>query len=361
MKAKKITMIASVLLTASIAFMTSACTIEFSDPEGTIDKVVEAVSEGEINVELESSDDTDDTQAPKKGSGKSSSSTETKDTDATASEEITSNESTEDTEATETTETTETAKTKETKPFVVGEDCCYQFDVYDLTLNCEAGSFAVKAGDTKVIITYNGKDFTLPISWDNKQVWPYAPVYIQSNGKAYLYVQSSLESGVGFHHNTNVYRVEADNITYVGSVEGVTPVTQKMSEPSGFLCSEVEAEELGMYIRRLYKVGDDGMPVPIDNIRYFESPNVVTFKEDWTGYIVKDGTVTSEEITIPAGTFVCPAESDGETYFQVWDKEGNAIRLDWSSIFSTCDKSDVFYVANAILSNSADRKPHYEF
>ena len=165
MKAKKLTKAASLLLTASIAFMASACTVEFSDQNGTVDKVIEAVADKNIDVKVDSSNPGSQDKSVQKADPAPESSDKRNDAEETSQGDIEISDKKDVTD--ETDATTEADKIEEStiatqKPLVM-EDCCLEFveDYDDRTFNldCAAGSFSVKAGNTTIIITYNGKEF----------------------------------------------------------------------------------------------------------------------------------------------------------------------------------------------------------
>ena len=368
MKAKKLTKAAVLLLTASIAVMASACTVEFSDQNGTVDKVIEAVADKNIDVKVDSSDPASQDKSVQKADPAPESSDKRNDVEETSQGEVEISDKKDVVD--ETDATTEADKIEEStiatqKPLAM-EDCCLEFveDYDDRTYNldCAAGSFSVKAGKTTIIITYNGKEFSLPITWDNIEVYPYGPVFVHSNGNSYLYIGTSLECGKGFHHNVNVYKIENDNVSYVGSLEGISHQNYTMTDPNSFICFEDEAEELGISVLREYKVGEDGMPVPVSDIRDFHDVcHAVSFSEDWTGFVISGGEVSITSKTIKSGDFVRLIQTDGSMYLDVLDKDGDLIRLDWTNIFNQYDKNDTFYYAHAIHDNAKEEIPCYEF
>ena len=406
MKTNKLKTAASLLLTASIAFMSTACTVEFSDPDGSVDKLVEAVEKSEIKVEADTADSSEATNSNDKKSssseaqdinkkrddvnlGENSKSTKPSDTsdktepseaemttkETESSKETKDSKTTEpskenkDIKTTEATETTAKASTSsETKTTKVLEDCCIPFDFYNLTLDCDAGSFAVKAENNKgIVITYNGKEYRPEFLRGTDLCNPFAPVYVQNNGSAYLYIGSSIEDSAGFRHGINVYKLEDDSITFIGAIDGVCPLAQKMTDPDSFITYENPAEELGIDIARIYKVDDtSGMPVPASDIRYFsEVTDAVSFPEDVTGYRVVNGEVTTEQCELSKDVYVRLYETDGETYLDVQLKSGEIVRLDWTEKFAALkvddNNKDRFRVHNTILNNIDAQIPCYDF
>ncbi|MCR5804973.1 MAG: hypothetical protein K6G47_12015 [Clostridia bacterium] len=361
MKAKKI---ASLLLVASIALASSACAVEFSDQNGTVDKVVNALASD--------APEAIDTQVSEEKEQKSSldpittdSAEETDDTDANDTEETSSADVEIDDK--KSTEETSAETTPEVERTIILEDTCIEFDrvpdsnqVY--TLDCKHGNFKVEPGDDDIIITFNGRTFELPITWDNKQVWPYGVTYVQRYGFEYIYVESSLETDRGFYHNLNVYKIDGNDITYVNSTDGFSVLSQTMDDPAHFEASLMESEENGFDIRGYCGVGATGLPVLVDvNMWFYDVRNVVSFTDEVSGYIIVNGQLTSDTASVSPDDYVRLIGTDGMTYLDIETKAGVLIRLDWTSIFDARDKNDQFYIAHAIDARIDDRIPSYEF
>lgn len=344
MKAKKI---ASVLLAASIALTAAACTVEFKDPDGTADKVVDSLA-GETT-------ETEDTKV---------SEAETKSTPDPATTETTET-TVETTADTKDTEETSAETTPETERTVIKEDTCIEFEssgqVY--TLDCKHGNFKVEPVNNNISITMNGKSFELPIAWDGTQVWPYGVVYVQRDGNEYLYVGSSLDTEQGFHHDLNVYKISGNEVTFVDHTNGLSVISQKMEDPACFECSMLDSEEKGFDVRGLYEVGPDGIPMLMDDDQwFFDVCDAVSFPEEVSGYVVVSETVTGDTASVSPDEYVRLVGTDGITYLDIETKAGVRIRLDWTSIFKSYeDKNYYHYIAQAVIDNIDDRIPCYDF
>ncbi len=364
MKAKKI---ASLLLVASIALASSACAVEFSDQNGTVDRVANALTSdapeataADTQVSEEEQKSTLDPITTDTTETTGESDVDSKDPEETTSSDI-------EIDDKKSTEETSAETTPEVERTIILEDTCIEFDrvpdsnlVY--TLDCKHGNFKVEPGDDDIIITFNGRTFELPITWDNKQVWPYGVTYVQRYGFEYIYVGSSLETDRGFYHNLNVYKIDGNDITYVNSTDGFSVLSQTMDDPAHFEASLMESEENGFDIRGYCGVGATGLPVLVDvNMWFYDVRNVVSFTDEVSGYIIVNSQLTSDTASVSPDDYVRLIGTDGMTYLDIETKAGVLIRLDWTSIFDARDKNDSFYIAHAIDARIDDRIPSYEF
>ncbi|MCR5804972.1 MAG: hypothetical protein K6G47_12010 [Clostridia bacterium] len=404
----KATKIASLLLTASIAFTASACTIEVKDQGNTIDKVVEAVANKGIDVKVNdqqigtAATTTSNSSSIKKiqlGNNVPSSTealTETTEQTADTSAIVfdindkkdlttqTSATSTEITEATTTTETTaavteapvvteapkateEVKQTAETTPEVTPEptaevkkttelpdDCVIDFINYNYTskwtLDCDMGSFSFENGDGCVLATYDGKVSELPISYNDYLGVVTANTYmIRVNGNTFFWVISSVSpDNHGLRHDLNVYKFENEQFIYYGSIEGLSRI--HFGNTSRFTAVECFDEAASINVVREYCVGTDGMPEPLTNYREFDSlTNMVTFNGGFSGFIYEDGEKTNNIFVGFEDDYVFLKATDGETYLDVETVNGYTVRIGMTGIYSQFDHNDPFYVHNAIL------------
>ncbi|MBO7426770.1 MAG: hypothetical protein J6U23_13945 [Clostridiales bacterium] len=404
----KATKIASLLLTASIAFTASACTIEIKDQGNTVDKVIQAVADKGIDVKVNDQQigtvatTTSNSSSTKKiqlGNNVPSSTeavTETTEQTADTSAIVfdindkkdltteTSATSTEITEATTTTETTaavteapvvteapkateEVKKPAETTPEVTPEptaevkkttelpdDCVIDFINYNYTskwtLDCDMGSFSFENGDGCVVATYDGKVSELPISYNDYLGVVTANTYmIRVNGNTFFWVISSVSpDNHGLRHDLNVYKFENEQFIYYGSIEGLSRI--HFGNTSRFTAVECFDEAASINVVREYCVGTDGMPQPLTNYREFDSlTNMVTFNGGFSGFIYEDGEKTNNIFVGFEDDYVFLKATDGETYLDVETVNGYTVRIGMTGIYSQFDHNDPFYVHNAIL------------
>ncbi len=447
MKSNKMAKLASVFLSASIAVMTTACTVEFSGTDETLESVTGMLTEmqagsndqdqgTEISVDpsdsntntdiggntVESNESLNDitgnedigqnsgtgnsgtsgssgnsgviyvTVTPNKpnmpdnngqvNSGTNSTEAETSSGNSNADEPKSSeSKSTVTATPTPTPKVTSTPKatptatptvkptaTPEVQRPLIKENTCIVFEQVSgqnqtYTLDCKHGNFKVEPGNNDILITFNGNTFELPITWSsNLGVWPYSPVYVQIDGNEYIYIGSSLQTTRGFYHNLNIYKITGNEVTYIASTDGLSVLSQNMSDPKCFEASLKESEENGFDLRGLYEVGPDGIPVLMDDDQwFFDVCDAVSFPEKVSGHLVIDESVTVDIISVSPDEYVRLVGTDGMTYLDIETKAGVRIRLDWTSIFQACDYSDQFYVAHAIDANIDDRIPCYDF
>lgn len=402
MKANKIIKAASVVLTASIAFMATGCTVEIKDDGNTVDRIIAAAEKSNSSddqdttkAQAASTSDTEaeeETVSPKetvteekpsqiegtsKGDAKAVNNDKTDSTvetttmdnvfeNKTKPSETTVSESkavtptaTPEAEPAATSASTTTAETT-AAPTKAPEDIfaalkadtnknyVKSFDFHTDGRNgwylyCELGSFDITPGDKVVNITYNGTTFDLPITYCDELGVVLANTYlIDRNGTKYLWVCDTVGNDI---HDTNVYKIGDNDITLVGVAENV-------SFPKIMTTEVMDGHECGgmgiMYATREYKVGDDGMPSPLDDIRRFDSSLTykLAFWKELEGNIIKDGKVTDETLVIPYNTFVTLIETDGNTYLDIMDADDNLIRVDISETYAYHYKyfvEDIFY------------------
>ena len=210
-------------------------------------------------------------------------------------------------------------------------------------LDCELGSFLLAPGEKEVLISYNNETFNLPITYCDELGVVLANSYlIDRNGTKYIWICNTVGADM---HDTNVYKIGDNDITLVGVAESVSfPVIRTTEVMDGFECGGMGI----MRASREYKVGDDGMPLPLDDIRRFDTS--VTYKlafwKELEGNVIKNGKITDETVVIPYNTFVTMIETDGNTYIDVEDADGNLIRVDISDTYAYHYKyfvNDIFY------------------
>ena len=230
----------------------------------------------------------------------------------------------------------------------------YSFDIYETCqeLDCAGGKykFYPNATNEHIDIEYNGVTFTLPVKHDNLGVRLGASWLLKTNGKAYLYITSSL---MGDNCAINVYEVTDNSVNYVGSHEGLR-VYGKLNDPAKFYCHEYDGMNGIVSIQRNYKVSANGMPVIADYMCYVEVPSGVKPKasKDITGYVVKDGKATSEKFTIKMDDYIKPIEFNEVSYIDIKDEaSGKIIRVDFEPLLNEFyDQKNNNWVYKAVLS-----------
>lgn len=156
-----------------------------------------------------------------------------------------------------------------------------------------------------------------------------------SDGKRYLYVSLTQESD---HCQTNVYEL-GDDIKKVDSFSGYLHgymtnrnnvlMSSIISDPECFDL-EVRTDILGTQgVFRSYKVGDDGMPVPIEDLYHYTEPNKIVTNEIIEAVAIDTETYEEgEKATISAGTSLTPFATDNETFVDVIiDDEQTLMRI----------------------------------
>ena len=399
MKTNKITTAASILLTASIAFMSTACSVRIKDDGNTVERLIGAASDKtSISVEGDNSEDTttgtdeqndSDIDITIPSSNRSGNIPTDETTGAsTKAEDIKMNEKTnevaettvtsKETEKVEATETASETKIEETKAQDTAEPTeattakpninknkgekqnyvkAFNTGANKKFLECDLGYFSVEAGDKEVLITHDDEVFDLPITYSDELGAVIANCFlVDRNGTKFIWVCDTVGNDL---HDTCVYRLEDDGIIFMGVLYDVSFVDIKTTE--AFFGNEWGGMGI-MYAQREYKVDDNGMPIPLDDIRYFRDLTYnIAFNRDLTGKVIKDGVVTDEEITIKYNTFVTLAETDGQTYLDLFDSNNVFIRVDISDVYDYHYKyfvGDNFY--EAIMEIVLDWKAPWE-
>lgn len=232
------------------------------------------------------------------------------------------------TEEKENRETGEQTQKDNTEDFVLAfED---SGDGYILGTDEASYEITPSENEGKILITINGNSNELDISYtDWLGVSIVSPYLVVHNGKTYIYAVGGLE---GDGREINVYEVKDDTakridfIPYTGimSMENTTEFT---CYKYGFMNGMISAT-------MIYTVGDDGIPVPVTGEYILMSYCDLCLKEPASGYIVRDGEVTTEEKTISSGAIVVPVLTDGKTFVDISDEQGDVVRIECSEIFS---------------------------
>ena len=200
-------------------------------------------------------------------------------------------------------------------------------------------------GGKEVKITYLDESYILDIKHDYTSDGIGACYLLKSNGRTFLYVTSFCENDQEY---INVYEITTNNVSYVGSTRLSIDYIYTTDKIWG-----IEYDEMnGMIsITRTYKVSDNGMPVISNNMCYVNVYGTLRAVHDIDGYIVKNGVVTSEKITIKAGEILEPLCFNEVEYIEFFDSEGHLIRADFTDELNTYyDMYDNNWVYKAVLS-----------
>lgn len=200
----------------------------------------------------------------------------------------------------------------------------------------------------KINITYNDQLYTLSINNDSsKVVFAGASFLVKSGGKAYIYLTTLLNAGT---YDVNVYEISDSNVQYKGHKKGVM-LPGTISDTRSFKCG-IDGGDNDMYITRNYRIAPaTGLPV---NDGYMCSIKVYKqhkASKDITGYVVKNGKATSEQMTIKEGEICTPVELNDVEYIDIKDADGNIIRADFVPLLEEYyDVVDETWVYKAVRS-----------
>ena len=200
----------------------------------------------------------------------------------------------------------------------------------------------------KINITYNERLYTLSINNDSSMVvFAGASFLVKSGGKAYIYLTTILNAGT---YDVNVYEISDSNVQYKGHKKGVM-LPGTISDTRSFKCG-IDGGDNDMYITRNYRIAPaTGLPV---NDGYMCSIKVYKqhkASKDITGYVVKNGKATSEQMTIKEGEICTPVELNDVEYIDIKDADGNIIRADFVPLLEEYyDVVDETWVYKAVRS-----------
>ena len=211
--------------------------------------------------------------------------------------------------------------------------------VYEFTSD-DDGIFEVKNDFGQIIIYTNGPDLEYGIdgyfySAEMTSSNIYDAWLIRNNGRTFIYVDTDA------YDYLNVYEITERSIRYLGSDKLIIS-GPSMNNTKSFKCYEyngIAGETDVISFVRMYKVSDNGMPVPADNYSELGAWIDVMAAYDMTGYVVRDGSVTSETRTIRKGDRVDPVKLNEVEYIDFKTADGETVRVDFTS--QCCDFYDM--------------------
>lgn len=208
----------------------------------------------------------------------------------------------------------------------------FEYNDPDYFLETDRDSYQIKVSDNegKILIIVNDTVNELDISYtDWLGVSVGNPYLVKYNGKTYIYANGHLEGDAA---ELNIYEADGDTVKRIDHI----PYTSiwDMQTPVEFTCHKYGFMNGVFSAEMLYTVGDNGVPVPVNGEYILTAYADLFLKEEQVGYIVKDGVVTSEEKILPSGGSVTPVLTDGKSFVDVIDNEGDEIRIDCSKVFS---------------------------
>lgn len=297
---------------------------------------------------------------------------ETADTTVEETTEATTEETTEtatETTTEETTEDTTVETATETTDYVANIDDLeveslsasnrvlkfHNTEDYSKVLKTEEALFYIPSGGTsdgKVTIEVNDASYVLDCYMDD--VGSVGVAYLLMNGDdIYIYAQCSLMDD---YCSLNVYKVAGGSVNFVGSMEGYRVFNYylgaEFTDPENFELYHSAGQGSNMLIAGEFKVGEDGMPVSTNDVWRFMaySPDAsFYFEEDKVGLEVgKDGSVSSDEITVAAKDKFTLVSTDRETYVDIKTESSETVRIDITDIVKTAKEErgeyyDFFY------------------
>ena len=190
------------------------------------------------------------------------------------------------------------------------------------TLDCTYGSFIIEIpADDRVRITYNGKAYDLAVKSARLELFASRAYLFKHNGQAYIYLLTGRDD---YFSDINVYKVTDDSISYVGTAENM--IIRIFYSTDEILCYEMNPQRDFPATSRNYKVGSDGMPYTDDPIVKLDWYGALRARKEMTGFIVRDGAVTSDTKTIYAGDLVEVVYIDETDHIDFKDADNEIIR-----------------------------------
>ena len=190
------------------------------------------------------------------------------------------------------------------------------------TLDCTYGSFIIEIpADDRVRITYNGKAYDLAVKSARLELFASRAYLFKHNGQAYIYLLTGRDD---YFSDINVYRVTDDSVSYVGTAENM--IIRIFYSTDEILCYEMNPQRDFPATSRNYKVGSDGMPYTDDPIVKLDWYGALRARKEMTGFIVRDGAVTSDTKTIYAGDLVEVVYIDETDHIDFKDADNEIIR-----------------------------------
>ena len=173
---------------------------------------------------------------------------------------------------------------------------------------------------------------------------------IRSNGKTYIYI--GVVRGC-YNNELNVYEVTENSIERIG-VENLIISGPSFNNTKSFWCYEYNGTDCQTDVisfERNYKVSSNGMPIPADNYSELGAWIPVWAKNEMTGYIVKDGKVTSEQYTITKGEPVEPVAVNEVEYIDIKNSKNMTVRVDFTDLCCEYyDQNDYRWTYKAVMS-----------
>lgn len=360
----KASALATAVLAGTIALTASGCTAEIKTADGKpIGTVVingeeaEALASGITVNQMNPGDSTE----PSDVSVPDVFTNETKETENTPEESSETSESEEINETEPAATTQETTATATSTPTVTpvptktetnvkpSLNNIKEGEVVKLTKNkngnyTASGSFgniSVSHNDNNdVVFRYNDHAFIGSVSsikWSD--------VYLfKNNGKTFIYIE--VVRGCS-NNELNIYEVADTYVINGGVVKDFC--LSIFSNTKSFKGYDGGPSSGNVLAERMFKVSDNGKPVPADNYSVLGTGKVFA-KKTMTGYIVRDGKVTSEKATINSGDDVEPMALNEVEYIDF--KHGNDIvRVDFTNECCTYyDQNDYRWIFKAVNS-----------
>ena len=199
------------------------------------------------------------------------------------------------------------------------------------SLNAQGINLTLSAskGMIEVVSTHNGQKVYSYGEIKNDNLSVCSAALFKKNGKAYLYVSAMHGGDIC---ETNVYQITDTTFNYIGCYDFI--YIGEMTTPDRFSCYEHHGRNYLFFIHRYYKVTDNGMPAPADDICYLYNSSPAKLKFDTSGWIIKDGKVTEQQRVLKKDDVFDFIKTDLENYIDVKSQTGTEYRIYCKSSFT---------------------------
>jgi len=235
----------------------------------------------------------------------------------------------------------------------------FEYDAEGLFADTEFGTFHIKEGTNKIILSCNDQTFEYEFA-SYEKISVGRANFFYKDGNIYIYVNNTNSSGA---IDTYIFTYK-DYFSYYIEIPdtGLTSV----SDPDSFYAYLFLDSEFNSYFRMYleYRIDKNGLPEVVNNIYYFDNYSYrVRFNYYIFGNIIRGGEVTSEQYCTGLDEYYTLIDTDGESFLDVMTSDGTVVRLNFSEPFRTANSTYMAYeypLSKALLGAISDYKAPWE-
>ena len=210
----------------------------------------------------------------------------------------------------------------------LGEDEAMLFNMNENFFYSKCGDYGVfgieftDAG--KVVFYINGNRFEMDTPC-SKHTCPYL---LKHNGQAYIYIEYLMDDGCEIWS----YAISDYGIVYAGHSDKMY-LDREMTSAKSFWACETYGDDAVVDITRRFTVGRKGLPTHADKYCYFGTRRDIFPAYDLTGYVVKNGAVTSEKAVVSKDDSVWLVKANEIEWLDLRKEDGTVIRVNIENLF----------------------------